>query len=189
MSKLPWMQFDVADWMQDTRALSCMAKGAWIDILCSMWRSKERGKISLPMIGYARLIGTDEVTAQSIIQELIELGICDTSKECNGNVTLTSRRMARDEREREQTNMRVKRYRNAHVTEDCNASVTEKYAGELDIEKEKERNTLATKGSRGMRAAANVDNSIPFLSKGVRAGNRIDTGLTSIGSILAEVKL
>lgn len=124
MAKLPWMKFFVGDWVQDTRPLSCEAKGAWIDILCSMWLSPIRGKLTIPVSGYARIIGTDKDNAQTIIDELTRYKICDSVTESNGDVTLISRRMAKDEKERGQTKKRVQKYRDKDKQDDCNDSVT-----------------------------------------------------------------
>lgn len=124
MGKAPAFQFYPGDWMQDTRVLSLAAKGAWIDLLCAMWRSQTRGKLSLPWVGYARLIGASVEQTKAAIGELIDMQICDYdtdgNADCNGNVTLINRRMLREERERELTRCRVERHRNADVKRDCN---------------------------------------------------------------------
>lgn len=126
MGKQPAFQFYPGDWMQDTRVLSLAAKGAWIDLLCAMWRSQTRGKLSLPWLGYARLIGASVEQTKAAINELIDMQICDfeedSNADCNGNVTLINRRMVREERERELTRCRVERHRNADMKRTCNGS-------------------------------------------------------------------
>jgi hypothetical protein len=79
MGKLPSFQFYPGDWVQDTRALSLSAKGAWIDILCALWRSPNRGTLGLPLIGWARLIGATTETTTTALCELIELHTCDSN--------------------------------------------------------------------------------------------------------------
>ncbi len=124
MNKAPAYQFYPGDYIQDTRVLSLAARGAWQDLLCFMWRSDERGKLSYPIEGYARLFGASVDETKRVIDELIALNICDSVMECNGNVTLINRRMVRDEKARQQTNCRVTRFRNAHEKRTCNEDVT-----------------------------------------------------------------
>lgn len=124
MGKLPAFQFYPADWMQDTRPLSLAAKGAWIDLLCAMWRSQTRGTLTLSLMGYSRLIGATVDQTTSVIKELTDMQICNIVTNSNGDVTLTSRRMAREERIREQTRYRVERFRDGPQKRDCNANVT-----------------------------------------------------------------
>lgn len=124
MSKLPAFQFYPGDWLQDTRPLSLAAKGAWIDLLCAMWRSQTRGSITLPMVGYSRLIGATVDQANSVIKELTDMHICDSVTLGNGDVTLQCRRMMREEKERESICYRVQRHRNASMKRTCNENVT-----------------------------------------------------------------
>jgi hypothetical protein len=131
--KAPAFQFYPGDWIQDTRVLSLAAKGAWIDILCAMWRSQTRGMITLPLIGYSRLIGATVDQTKSVISELVEMGVCDCRIDdenvtcnadvtnCNGDVTLINRRMYSDEINRNNGKLRVAKYRKKLR---CNGDVT-----------------------------------------------------------------
>ena len=124
MAKAPAFQFYVGDYIQDTRVLSLSARGAWQDLLCFMWRSPERGKLSYSIEGYSRLFGASIEETKRVINELINNNICDSVTECNGNVTLINRRMVRDEKTRNQTRKRVERFRNADDKRPCNDNVT-----------------------------------------------------------------
>ena len=124
MGKNPAFLFYPGDWIQDTRPLSLAAKGAWIDLLCAMWRSQTKGSLTLSIVGYSRLIGATVDQTTSVIKELTDLQICDTVTLCNGDVTLINRRMMKEEKERISTRFRVKRYRNNTEKRDCNANVT-----------------------------------------------------------------
>jgi uncharacterized phage protein (TIGR02220 family) len=136
MSKQPAFWFYPGDWFKDTRTLSPAAKGAWIDLLCAMWDSQTRGILSLPLIGYARLIGGTVDQASSLVAELIDMHICDAESDgvpvtnsldimkCNGNVTLINRRMIRDKVLKESIRCRVKRFRNTALKRLCNKNVT-----------------------------------------------------------------
>ena len=143
MHKLPWMKFYPGDWVQDTAALTLAAKGAWMDLLCAMWRSKPRGKLTLDIDGYARLIRATEVETQTVITELSLREICDTVTNGNGDVTLMSRRMTREEKDRESTRYRVERFRNAHETSPSNASVTAQKSEVRSQKSDKEKNKRA----------------------------------------------
>lgn len=109
--KAPAFQFYPGDWIADTRCLSLAAKGAWIDALAKMWLEGRRGEITYPTIGFARLFGCSAEQAEAVIKELTDMGVCDSVTQSNGNVTLISRRMSREFRERELNNNRQKRFR------------------------------------------------------------------------------
>lgn len=81
--KAPAFQFYVGDWLQDTRALSLSAKGAWIDILCALWRSSSRGTLTLPLIGWARLIGGTVEQTNEVISELRVNGFILVKNNCD----------------------------------------------------------------------------------------------------------
>jgi len=112
VGKNPAIQFYVGDWIQDTRSLSLAAKGAWIDMLCLMWRSQTRGKLTDDMVGWARVIGASVEQTEAVIAELVEKRICDTVTERNKKVTLICRRMYRDYKEKQYHAVRQQRYRN-----------------------------------------------------------------------------
>ncbi len=123
-AKLPAFQFYPGDWMQDTRCLSLASKGAWIDLLCAMWRSQTRGQLFLPIVGYARIISSTVDQTEAVIKELTDMQICDCETNGNGIVTLINRRMCREEKERIATRLRVQKFRNTEEKRLCNANVT-----------------------------------------------------------------
>lgn len=101
MSKLPWTKFYPADWIKDTRALSLQARGAWIDLLMFMWDAKERGVLSMKPEAYARMLGTTKDEFETVINELETCGVTEVSRESNGKVTIASRRIQREEQQRD----------------------------------------------------------------------------------------
>jgi hypothetical protein len=115
------MKFNPADWSQDTAPLSLAGRGAWITIICAMWRSEERGKLSMPTVGFCRLLGASEVETMIVIDELVKMGICDTVTEANKNITLVCRRMLREYKHHKNNALRQERYR---VTHNSNTSIT-----------------------------------------------------------------
>lgn len=135
MGKAPAFQFYVGDYLQDTRCLSLEARGAWMDLLCTMWRSETRGEISLPLVGYSRLFGCSEEKTEAILTELLEFGVCDSNVTRNADVTLRHkkvtlicRRMKREATGRELAANRQLRFRerkrNADGNGESNAGVT-----------------------------------------------------------------
>lgn len=105
--------------MRDTRALSLAAKGGWIDVLCVLHSSSTRGTMTLPVVGWARVMGATVDQADAVITELDGMRIADVDRASNGDVTVSSRRMLRDYITREQTRLRVQRYREKEA---CNAT-------------------------------------------------------------------
>ena len=124
MAKLPYFPFYPGDWMQDTRSLSLATKGAWIDILCGLWRSQTRGTLTLPVLGWARLIGATVDQAEQVIEELVKMRICDSVTDRNKEVTITNRRMVREEKERISNTERQKRHRDKFSNGENNGKVT-----------------------------------------------------------------
>lgn len=106
----------------------------------AMHWSEERGTLTDDLDAFARILRTDRETAARVIGDLIERKICHaksarTSLElrseflaCHGNVTLISRRMVRDEEERNNARLRKQQQRQrdsekSNVT-DCHKNVT-----------------------------------------------------------------
>jgi uncharacterized protein YdaU (DUF1376 family) len=109
--KLPFIQFYPADYQNDTRMLSLAAKGGWVDILCMLHSSSTRGEMTLPMLGWARIMGAGVDQASAVIAELECMKIAEITRDGNGLVTVTNRRMSRDAITRQQTRLRVERHR------------------------------------------------------------------------------
>lgn len=97
--------------MQDTRMISLAARGAWMDLLCAMWRSQNRGQVTSTAAGFARLFGCTVEQADAVIDEITDAQVCDSVTERDGKVTLINRRMSREAKEREGANLRQERYR------------------------------------------------------------------------------
>lgn len=110
MSKAPADQFYFSDFLTDTAELSLAATGAWIKSLCKMWFSVTRGRISMPLSGYARLYGCTVDQAKVVIDEIAALGVGDAETDANGNITLTNRRMYRKATDLEANKIRQFRF-------------------------------------------------------------------------------
>lgn len=123
MGKAPAFQFYPGDWIQDTRILTPVTRGIWIDMLCFMWRSEARGSLSGTIEQLARMLSCNASEITHAVHELSVTKIADVT-ECNDFVTVTNRRMAREEKVRKQTLSRVKKFRNANEKRESNGPVT-----------------------------------------------------------------
>lgn len=101
MSKLPAFQFYPGDWRKDTgvQSLDYQARGVWIEILCLMHESEQRGILTLngramPDEALARLLGLDEILLKQILTTLVNHGVTSRDEHTGA---LMSRRMVRDE--------------------------------------------------------------------------------------------
>ena len=133
MSKLPAFQFYPGDWMKDPALRRCTheEKGVWIDLLCLMHESPERGVLR----GWsddeiARAIGGRYEAVTQAVTRLVTSGVA--SRDTDGS--LMCRRMARDEQARRTTADRVRRHRektscNASSNADVTHEVTPMYTG------------------------------------------------------------
>lgn len=101
MGKLPAFQFYPSDYLRDTRRIPLEARGAWMDLLCQMWESPTRGTITDTMEGFGLLFGVTPDRADTIISLLAVQKVCEISRKSRGRVTITNRRMVREERVRE----------------------------------------------------------------------------------------
>lgn len=123
MGKNPAFQFYPSDWARDLEEHPLEIEGAWIRICCKLWWAEKRGEQTKTLTQWARILRCDEDTADKIIRYIENERIGDVFRNGNGNVTLMSRRMARDEKIRELTRLRVYKHRNKKA---CNAGVTQK---------------------------------------------------------------
>lgn len=99
MAKQPAFQFYPGDWLQDTRVLTPATRGIWIDMLCFMWRSPERGKLSFTYEQYARLLSCNIEEIKSSITEL-NLTNVGLISENGDKIIIENRRMVNEEKDR-----------------------------------------------------------------------------------------
>ena len=96
----PSMQFYPADWMTDpaVRLCSVAARGLWIDLLCLMFRSPSRGKLTkangskYEARDIAKLVGESEANVKQMLDELVDNAACSV----DDDGTVYNRRMVRD---------------------------------------------------------------------------------------------
>lgn len=105
MAKLPSFAFYPGDWLKDPALRRCSpaARGVWIDMLCLMFESEQRGTlISADRLWskqeLAQVIAGDQNQVLACIDELLANGVASRDK----RGAILSRRMVRDEKIRAQ---------------------------------------------------------------------------------------
>lgn len=114
MGKAPAFQFYPNDWSRDLEEHPLEIEGAWIRLCCKLWWAENRGQLTKTLIQWARILRVSEDKTLEVLKYLQNENIAKIPtnlSNCNGVVTVMSRRMVRDEKERELTRLRVKRYR------------------------------------------------------------------------------
>ena len=122
MGKAPAFQFYVKDWLSDPelQCVSASSRGIWIDALCYMWGSPERGKLSGTPEELSKLLRATNGDFIKFMDDVKRHKFADVTN-CNNEVTLINRRMFREENERKNTRLRVSRFRS---NAQCNVNVT-----------------------------------------------------------------
>lgn len=148
MAVLPYMPFYPADWIRDTRCLSVATRGIWFDILCELWHAPQRGTKTMTIEQWARAVGCSILEFDTALKEMKSQSISDISCDSNGNVTLMSRRMIRDEKEREFNRIRQKNHRDKRLRNGVSNGEITPYISEVISQKsESEKNKKEKKGS------------------------------------------
>lgn len=119
MAKLPAFQFYPGDWLKDPNLRRCThaAKGVWMDILCLMFESQERGVLITAQRAWsdeeiALAVGGDSTTVMACVQELTLKGVA--YRRADG--ALYSKRLIRDEQKRKLCVAAGKRGGNPNLT-------------------------------------------------------------------------
>lgn len=149
IGKAPAFQFYVKDWLSDPQlqCVSASSRGIWIDALCFMWEAPERGKLTGTAEELAKLLRATNGDFTQFMEDLKRHNFADVTvtekpcgnpvendvelnkraekhadiASCNKIVTLTNRRMFREQNTRENTRLRV---RNLRAKPKCNINVT-----------------------------------------------------------------
>ena len=112
MGKAPAFQFYVRDWLSDPqlRMVSHQSKGIWIDLLCYLWESPDRGKLEGTDQQFIKMIGCSKEEWEQFYQDANVTKFADVTNS-NGYVTVCNRRMFREEKDRRDTRLRVQKHR------------------------------------------------------------------------------
>jgi len=176
MSKNPAFQFYVNDYFRDTRILTEAARGVWMDVLCILWWTAPGvRKKTLPSDDWSRLLSCDVGVFDDAVSQFERHNICDVIREGNGDVTLLSRRMLRDDEYRENTRDRVaKSRRKKRGNADGNASVTPKL--QRSSSSSSSSVTKVTLSEPGAQGGGDVVHSL-LVSEGNLSGLTLDQDL------------
>ncbi len=86
-------------------------EGAWIRICCKLWWSEKRGELKRDIFQWAKILRVFEQDAKRILDYIKKWEIGDVVTDGNGSVTVISRRMKRDEKDRELNMLRQRRFK------------------------------------------------------------------------------
>jgi hypothetical protein len=104
-NKMPFMKFFPKDWQSDTKVLTAEARGAWIDLICHLWQQPQRGVWTASLDQISRVTGVPDSRINAILSELqavADIRKCpQTSPDFPPDVSIMSRRMLKEEKERE----------------------------------------------------------------------------------------
>ena len=110
MAKAPAIQFYVRDFTADCNGLSVAAKGAWIQIMCQLHLATKRGELTKTHDAWARICGCPPAELEPLLKEFDDEETARVTF-CNGRVTVVSRRMERERKEKEAAALRTRRHR------------------------------------------------------------------------------
>ena len=99
--KYPLMPFDTGDWLRcpELRAVAPDARALWMDMLCYMWESPEKGVMVAPngkpysQAEIVRIVGLGNDGTAAWLDALIQSGVCGV----RADGAIYSRRMVREE--------------------------------------------------------------------------------------------
>lgn len=99
--KYPRMPFDTRDWLccPELKVLPPDVRGLWMDVLCYMWESPERGVMVNPngapytKAEIVAMVGYDANGGSAWLDKLIDAGVCGV----RGDGAIYSRRMLRED--------------------------------------------------------------------------------------------
>lgn len=127
MAKLPYMQFYPADYQADVRRLTMATQGAWMQIICVLWRAPKRGRLTLSLEEWGRELGCPASEFSLYLEELVHHNVGKISRECIENVeqiTISSKRIMREKMKQSLALKRKQKQRDKSMSRTCHASVT-----------------------------------------------------------------
>ncbi len=129
--KAPAYQHFVKDWIADLSEHPLEIEGAWIAFCSRAWLSEDRGVLTKTLSQWAAIFRTDTSNALRVLTYIEEEnigdvtpGLRDMSHENHARVTVKSRRMVRDEKERKSSRLRKQKERERNTSRDCHGKVT-----------------------------------------------------------------
>ena len=111
IGKNPCFLFFPGDWTRDLDDHSLEIEGAWIRICCRLWWAPQKGTLTLTIKRWSWILRTNEKRTYKILDYLITQKIADGQEEIDGSVTISSKRMIRDEFEKIGNRQRQAKFR------------------------------------------------------------------------------
>ena len=122
MGKAPAFQFYPNDWARDLEEHPLEIEGAWIRICCKLWWAEPKGKLSKTLEQWAKILRQPQEEAQRLLEYISDQRIGDVgnakvthdndcSRSNNGLITVISRRMYNDNKDRELNMLRQRRFK------------------------------------------------------------------------------
>jgi len=167
VGKNPCFLFYPNDWSHDLEEHPLEIEGAWIRICCKLWWSETRGLLTRSYEHWARILRVTPEESQRILTYLSTYSICDICVTDHGDVTVTSRRMFREDRERQQAAERKRRQReresnHADVTIASSVPVP---VSVTDTKKKEKKKTLAPTYNFDLHQWDNLNGKMDVWSK------------------------
>ncbi len=120
-------------------------------MLCRMWYAKTRGEVTGSVASLAKISNSTMAEFDLFLNEVKTLGFCEVSHNSNNILTITNRRMYRNEKKKESARLRAKRF-------------YDKKAPERD----------STKTSRPLSSSSSSELTSPSKKKGIMAKGDFD---------------
>ena len=118
-AKLPWMKWYAADWRSDTAIERCSlaARGAMVEFLNVMHLEGRTGSLTGTVDQLARIARCETSEMEAVLEELRVTKSLHVTV-CNSQVTVSSRRMLREQKDRLGAAKRVREYRERRNSND-----------------------------------------------------------------------
>ena len=144
-----------------------------MDLICMLWRAEPRGVLSYRMTQWQSLLRCAESELVTVLDEFTTFTICDIETISNGYVTISSRRMLKDEKERKYVRLRVARHRrnvvgNATVR-DCNRE-NQNQKSESEVRSQKSEEELREKKKKKKEERKIAGAVLPVLAPAPKSG-------------------
>lgn len=96
MGKQPYIPIYIGDWEQDTNCISLEAEAALLKLVFKLWKSKDKGLLTISFSQIALLFKKSEDLAVKILQELKENEVLNIEFLTEKRIKIESRRMLKD---------------------------------------------------------------------------------------------
>lgn len=108
--KNPAFSFYPNDWARDLEEHPLEIEGAWIRIVCKLWWSETKGKLTRTIYQWARILRESEEDTIRILKYLNDEKIADVTN-CSKNVTVVSRKMNREYNAKYNNKLRQRKFK------------------------------------------------------------------------------